>query len=105
MGMWVRTQDRKILLEINYVELGQGEEKFYLLGKDSANNGWRLAEYDTEERALEIMDEIDRIKACKYDASLNYEKFQQKLSEDKELTEEEILYIYKSINTFQMPEE
>lgn len=50
--MWIRSQDRKILTEIHDVEI------------DSANQIWGsgslIGEYSTEEKALRVMDMIQK---------------------------------------------
>ncbi len=50
--MWIRSQDRKILTEIHDVEI------------DSANQIWGsgslIGEYSTQEKALKILDEIQK---------------------------------------------
>ena len=50
--MWVRSQDKKILTEIHDVEI------------DSANQIWGsgslIGEYSTEEKALKVLDEIQK---------------------------------------------
>ena len=50
--MWIRSQDKKILTEIHDVEI------------DSANQIWGsgmlIGEYSTEEKALKVLDEIQK---------------------------------------------
>lgn len=50
--MWIRSQDKKILTEIHDVEI------------DSANQIWGsgslIGEYSTEEKALNVLDEIQK---------------------------------------------
>lgn len=50
--MWIRSQDRKVLTEIHDVEI------------DSANQIWGsgslIGEYSTEEKALKVLDEIQK---------------------------------------------
>lgn len=54
--MWIRSQDKKILTEIHDVEI------------DSANQIWGsgsfIGEYSTEEKALKVLDEIQRKIEC-----------------------------------------
>lgn len=51
--MWIRSQDRKILTEIHDVEI------------DSANQIWGsgslIGEYSTEEKALLVLDMIEKV--------------------------------------------
>lgn len=50
--MWIRSQDKKILTEIHDIEI------------DSANQIWGsgslIGEYSTEEKALKVLDEIQK---------------------------------------------
>lgn len=48
--MWIRSQDRKTLIEIHKVELDDLNEMYC--------NGLFIGEYSTEEKALKVLDEI-----------------------------------------------
>lgn len=50
--MWIRSQDRKILTEIHDVEIDSG---FKVWGSGSL-----IGEYSTEEKALKVLDEIQK---------------------------------------------
>lgn len=51
--MWIRSQDRNILIEIHDVEIDSG---FKVWGSGSL-----IGEYSTEEKALKVLDEIQAI--------------------------------------------
>lgn len=50
--MWIRSQDKKILTEIHDVEIDSG---FKVWG-----SGLLIGEYSTEEKALKVLDEIQK---------------------------------------------
>ena len=56
MSLWIRSQDKIVLMKVDTLSLG---EKATILGfgNDGNING-KLAKYKTEERALEVLDEI-----------------------------------------------
>ena len=56
MNLWIRSQDKIVLMKVDTLSLG---EKATILGfgNDGNING-KLAKYKTEERALEVLDEI-----------------------------------------------
>ena len=58
MELWVRSQDRKRLIKVSYLELEKDDYGFYILGREDKFSGNRLATYKTKERALEVLDEI-----------------------------------------------
>ena len=60
MELWVRSQDRKHLMKceaIMYEETGTG----YGLRTFTKNYDFNIATYKTRERALEILDEIQKL--------------------------------------------
>ena len=61
MELWVRSQDRKRLIKVSYLELEKDDYGFYILGREDKFSGNRLATYKTKERALEVLDEIQNI--------------------------------------------
>lgn len=58
MELWVRSQDRKRLIKVSYLELEKDDYGFYILGREDKFSGNRLATYKTKERALEVLNEI-----------------------------------------------
>ena len=57
MELWVRSQDKEKLLKVDEIHLGLGKE--YKLNVIWVNN-WIVGEYKQKERALEVLDEIQR---------------------------------------------
>ena len=66
MDLWIRSQDRKDLVKVNALWIMDNqiwmEVPFYdnhkKLGLTVTNNNHRLAVYKTQQRALEVLDEI-----------------------------------------------
>ena len=60
--MWVRTQDRKTLLECKYFDYlkitKSGEGACFIVGGISSDRIITLGTYSTKERCLEVLDEI-----------------------------------------------
>lgn len=55
MELLIRSQNRKVLAKIHSISIEEKTStKFAMVGNDE----WRLGIYDTEERALEVLDEI-----------------------------------------------
>ncbi len=68
MNLWIRSQDRKDLVKVNSLWIMDNqiwmEVPFYenhkKLGLTVSGHNHKLAEYKTKERALEVLDEIQR---------------------------------------------
>lgn len=66
MELWIRSQDKKDLVKVNSLWIMDNqiwmEVPFYenhkKLGLTLSGHNHRLAEYETKERALEVLDEI-----------------------------------------------
>ena len=50
--MWIRTQDREMLMDCNAVGIGLEDDKSIY------SNGYVLGTYSSKERALEVLDNI-----------------------------------------------
>lgn len=69
MELWIRSQDKKDLVKVNSLWIMDNqiwmEVPFYenhkKLGLTISGHNHKLAEYETEERALEVLDEIQRL--------------------------------------------
>lgn len=69
MELWIRSQDKKDLVKVNSLWIMDNqiwmEVPFYenhkKLGLTISGHNHKLAEYETEERALEVLDEIQNI--------------------------------------------
>lgn len=53
--MWIRTQDREMLMNCNAVGIGLEDDKSIY------SNGYVLGTYSSKERALEVLDDIQSI--------------------------------------------
>lgn len=99
MNLWIRSQDRKRLLLINdelYIPNSRTGEDFGIFYRETM-----LGHYKTEERALEVLDEIDNVKWWKYMAELNFENFTKTLN--LKYSGEEQKAIFQMMNTYEMP--
>ena len=56
MELWIRSQDRKSLIKSNGVGLTPSEISIYPIGLNGV-----LGTYETKERALEVLDEIQKL--------------------------------------------
>lgn len=58
MDLWIRSQDKKRLIKVSYIDIGiEGNVIF-----GHITDGYMpLGEYDTENRALEVLDEIQKL--------------------------------------------
>lgn len=64
MELWIRSQDRTILLKANSLAIDEQEGKYAI--SEYFVNGYEyqymeLGQYKTKERALEILDEIQKL--------------------------------------------
>ena len=60
MELWVRSQDKETLLETNTIALKKFEEVHGIINYVDINNWFGLGLYKTKERALEVLDEIQK---------------------------------------------
>lgn len=63
MDLWIRNQDKDVLTKCDDIRIAtaDGETKC-VIRKHSNNNNWvRLGTYKSKERALQVLDEIQRI--------------------------------------------
>jgi len=58
MELWIRSQDKEKLLKVDEIHLGLNKE---YVDSDIWVNNWIVGEYETKERALEVLDEIQKI--------------------------------------------
>ena len=91
--MWVRTQDKLGLFELNGVRIREhgfenGTKEYLVLNNDNLYN--HLGTYNSKERALEVLDEIQRL--------IEYLKYMEYAIDKNQFCG------YRS-NVYQMPEE
>ena len=99
MDLWIRSQDRKRLGKIELIEYEKDDYGYYLFGWWDKYNGSRLATYKSEERALEVLDEIHSVLQEKYAVNLDYKTALQ-LCSSKEFIE-----TLMWISIYEMPKE
>ena len=56
MDLWIRSQDRRILSKVSYLQEHFGNGKYGIY-----DEAIPMGYYETEERALEVLDEIQKI--------------------------------------------
>ena len=61
MELWIRTQDREKLMKVDYINIeetpqGHGYKEYYI-----GTKGTLFGTYKTKERALEVLDDIDKL--------------------------------------------
>ena len=61
MNLWIRTQDRKKLVLINTLSIAENTSRSILGFGIDGHVKVELGDYDTEERALEVLDEIQEL--------------------------------------------
>ncbi len=59
MGLWIRSQDKRILQKVDDVYLNANYENRRICTNDSRDYESDLGEYKSKERALEVLDEIN----------------------------------------------
>lgn len=65
MDLWIRSQDKKILMLINTVALAEDEVGSIIGYGIDGRVKTLLGTYETEERALEVLDEIQKMDFAK----------------------------------------
>ena len=58
MDLWIRSQDREVLMNVNHLYLSSNSIIGYC---QSTFTSPILGQYKTKERALEVLDEIDKL--------------------------------------------
>lgn len=72
--MWIRSQCRKRLVKVTYVSLSYGNEKQICGDVGVADEGdFILGEYETVERAIEVLNQIQRIIELAQNQNIVYE--------------------------------
>lgn len=101
MELWIRSQDKKLLAKINYVFIQELSYKRKNKYEIQSNNGV-LGYYNTQERALEVLDEIQSIlnlkDMYKYDRELVLKSWEK-------ADEEQIKTVRKQMSVYEMPKE
>ena len=57
MELWIRSQSKLSLVKVNVVAIEKKRDNVFFITSDE----WRLGTYPTENRALEVLDEIQNL--------------------------------------------
>ena len=105
MDLWVRTQDKRQLLKVNdglYIANGFTDTNDTFIG---IKNVGHIGRYTKEERALEILDEIQDVIYMKQLFNADADRFATCLEEDMNMSEEDMNLLVKQISVYKMPKE
>ena len=61
MDLWIRSQDRKKLVKSGYLTIFLSDTNWFIYSDTTTGEPFGVGKYKTEERALEILDEIQDI--------------------------------------------
>lgn len=98
MNLWIRSQDKKKLVNINAVNILEFEALIAIHGYINSETHFWLGNYKTKERALEVLDEIQRTIAKNQSLISLMHNFT-----DLKGNEEGVAQIFKDM-IYQMPE-
>ena len=62
MDLWIRSQNKKELIPNPKLGIDQCENRYYIVDRYDFERAFILGEYKSKERALEVLDEIDKYK-------------------------------------------
>lgn len=100
MELWIRSQDKNILCEVIHLELSTS--KLSILGLNKVHYGVVLGTYKTEERALEVLDEIQSIlnlkDMYKYDREMVLKSWEN-------VDEKQVKIVRQQMSVYEMPKE
>jgi|LSQX01.1.fsa_nt_gb hypothetical protein len=70
--MWIRSQDKEILIKATCICLGSENHENCIYASSAEVNGWYIGKYSTKEKALKVIDMIQNLidRAFKYDYQL-----------------------------------
>lgn len=75
MELWIRSQDRESIFKVKSIFYSTNDENEHLIRSiivDDVKNGIiKLGQYSTKERALEVLDEIDKYMSNAVNNGLN----------------------------------
>lgn len=61
MELWIRSQDREKLINLKLLKVKTIDDNFEIIGSCDGIGKEKIGEYKTGERALEILDEIQKL--------------------------------------------
>ena len=100
MELWIRTQNREKIKKVNGVEFIQSGSALYDGIKYSIyeTDGEKIGGYETKERALEVLEEIQTIIRNKYVINFDYNVALNGLKK------EDVQHILEQMAVYEMPE-
>ena len=104
MELWVRSQDKEILVKVNNLSLvfSNKDEDCEIINSFEDHQCWELGTYKTKERALEVLDEIQNIlnlkDMYKYDRELVLKSWEN-------ADENQVKIIRQQMSVYEMPKE
>ena len=73
MDLWIRSQDKKLLMKSIELRYNQKKEDYSILAYDTKGDYRLLGIYKSKERALEVLDEIQEILETRTVSQMVYE--------------------------------
>ena len=73
MELWIRSQDKKLLMKSTELRYNQKKEDYSILAYDTKGDYRLLGIYKSKERALEVLDEIQEILETRTVSQMVYE--------------------------------
>lgn len=61
MNLWIRSQDKLKLVKVNYVYVIENKINSFSIYGETIDSGPIIGTYKTKERALEVLDEIQKL--------------------------------------------
>ena len=71
MELWIRSQDKKLLMKSTELRYNQKKEDYSILAYDTKGDYRLLGIYKTKERAIEVLDEIQDLLQNAYVGNAN----------------------------------
>lgn len=59
--MWIRSQNKELLIKAVCIYLGSENHENCIRAFSAEGNGWYIGEYSTREKALKVLDEIQKL--------------------------------------------
>lgn len=59
--MWIRSQDKEMLIKAVCIYLGGENYEDCICASSAEGNKWYIGEYSTKEKALKVLDEIQKL--------------------------------------------
>ena len=100
MNFWIRSQNKKRLISNPNLYISTSKDGDSYIGDTMIGH---IGKYKNEERAIEVLNDINNIKFYKYMASLDINIFTKLIQEKYSPMEQQVLFA--QMNTYEMPQE